>query len=95
MPEVGQDMEPEVPQNAQVLTWGRTKLAGGCLTPGVSKTSIKHLFHLISNKCVFAFYTYTIILNISLISYFKHKTKMFSPLPIVLLTSHWENTSVG
>lgn len=48
MPEVGQDMEPEVHQDAQVLNLGRTKLAGGvCLRPGVSKTSkIVYLFSI-------------------------------------------------
>ena len=51
MPEVGQDVEPEVvplPQNPQLLNLGTTRAAWGlCLRPGVSKTfKILHLFSL-------------------------------------------------
>ncbi|XP_023389729.1 inhibitor of growth protein 4 isoform X3 [Pteropus medius] len=48
MPEVGQDMEPEVHQNPQLLNLGRTKLAEGCASDqGFPKLlKIVHLFSI-------------------------------------------------
>lgn len=64
MPEVGQDVEPEVvplPQNPQLVNFsGTTRAAWGlCLRPGFPKPlrfcifSPLDTFHLISSKCVF------------------------------------------
>lgn len=49
MPEVGQDMEPEVHQNPQLLNLGRTKLAEGCASDQGFRKLLK-IVHLFSIK---------------------------------------------
>lgn len=52
MPEVEQDIEPEVVplhQNPQLLNWGRTKLAAGCAS-GQGFPELFKIMHLFSIK---------------------------------------------